>query len=318
MGNKRASRSRCGVYDCSGCGLYLADRCPGCASGNLRLSRDGGEECLVYGCVREQEIAGCFECELSLCKLGSWPPTRCPLRERFGGEELGEAFHRQLEVTKGVATGRGLGIDRSEPRTLRLREYLQVVHDFARRNVATMSSHHLARCVGVRASLARRDLSELGHLGTPGRGYSVSAVGAALRESLSLGPRRSAIWLGGARQAGDKHVAEALEIVNCILVGIFDDDSEAQQVAGIAVRPLAEVAAAANTATVAILANEAATEPEVLRGLAEAGIEAVLNLTPVRLDASAKVIVEQADLGSQLLRLLSRLTGPGAGRAGRE
>jgi redox-sensing transcriptional repressor len=217
-------------------------------------------------------------------------------------------------VTKGVATSRGLGIDRSEPRTVRLREYLQVVHDYARRNVAIVSSHHLARCVGVRASLVRRDLSELGHLGTPGRGYSVSAVAAALRKSLSLGSRRSAIWLGAARQAGDKHVAEALEIVNCILVGIFDDDSEPRQVAGIPVRPLAEVAAAANTATVAILASEAATKPEVLRGLAEAEIEAVLNLTPVRLDASAKVIVEQADLGSQLLRLLSRLAGPGAGQ----
>jgi redox-sensing transcriptional repressor len=201
---------------------------------------------------------------------------------------------------------------------VRLREYLQVVHDYARRDVSTVSSHHLARCVGVRASLVRRDLSELGHLGTPGRGYSVSAVGAALRESLSLGSPRSAIWLGAARRAGDRHVAEALAIVNCTLVGIFDDDSEPRQVAGTPVRPLAEVAAAANTATVAILASEAATQPEVLRGLAEAGIEAVLNLTPVRLDASAKAIVEQADLGSQLLRLLSRLAGPGGRRAEQE
>jgi redox-sensing transcriptional repressor len=232
------------------------------------------------------------------------------LRERLGCGEIGEAFRRRLEVTKGVSTGRGSGLARSEPRTVRLREYLQVVQGYADRSVATVSSHHLARCVGVRASLVRRDLSELGHLGTPGRGYSVSAVGTALRESLSLGPRRSAVWLGAARQAANKHVAEALAMVNCALVGVFDDNSEARQVAGISVRPLAEAEEAAKTATVAVLASEAVAQPEVLRGLAEAGIEAILNLTSVRLDAAANIVVEQADLGSQLLRLFSRLAPP--------
>ena len=258
-------------------------------------------------------MAGCYECTLSPCRLGTWPPASCPLRGRFGGREMCDGFQQRLEVTKGVATGRGVGVERWELKSLRLRGYLQVVEDYARRNVATVSSHHLARSVGVRASLVRRDLSGLGHFGTPGRGYSVSAVGTALREGLRVSAPRPTVWLGAARLAESENVKQALEMVNCILVGVFDDGQTGRSVRGMPVQPLAEAGALAeaNSAAVAVLASEAAAQPEIVRALAEAGVQAVLNLTSARLDASAKVVVEQADLGSQLLRLLSRLGEPG-------
>jgi NADH/NAD ratio-sensing transcriptional regulator Rex len=45
----------------------------------------------------------------------------------------------------------------------------------------------------------------------------------------------------------------------------------------------------------------------MVQALARAGVKAILNLTPVPLLASARMVIEQADTGSQLLRLLSRL-----------
>jgi len=48
MGTKRASRSLCGVYDCTTCSLFRERTCPGCGSGNLHLVREGSEPCAVY------------------------------------------------------------------------------------------------------------------------------------------------------------------------------------------------------------------------------------------------------------------------------
>ena len=75
------------------------------------------------------------------------------------------------------------------------------------------------------------------------------------------------------------------------------------------VQPLARAAAEARRhgAKVAVLASEEATRPGVVEGLTEAGVRAVLNLTPSRLEASTNMVVEQGDIGSQLVRLLSRM-----------
>jgi len=68
---------------------------------------------------------------------------------------------------------------------------------------------------------------------------------------------------------------------------------------------------------VAVLAAEEATERAAVQELADAGIGAVLNLTPRRLEASAKLVIEQGDLGSQLFRLLVRLGSSAEGSGGR-
>lgn len=308
MASKRASRARCGVYDCSACALRLSGHCPGCASGNLRLRRDGQKECAVYKCVRELEIAGCHECGRSTCRLRAWHSTHCPLRGRFSQTDHWKGFQQRLAITKGLAaTERKAGAP-SARKTERLRGYLQIVDDYARRKVVTISSHQLARGVGVRATLVRRDLAGLGHLGRPGQGYSVAALETELRRCLRLGQAHPLIWLGG-HGADWTATKEAMKSLNCALVGIFDDQWQGRKVGGLLVQPLARAPGEAkhHQAKVAVLASEEATAPSVVEGLIEAGIQAVLNLTPSRLEASVNVAIEQADIGSQLLRLLSRM-----------
>jgi len=56
-----------------------------------------------------------------------------------------------------------------------------------------------------------------------------------------------------------------------------------------------------------VLASEEAADPKLLTRLVNAGIQAVLNLTSERLELPAAIVVEQCDLGSQLLRLVSRM-----------
>jgi|GEM_PF-1969028 len=310
MKNKRARRSHCGVYDCSACDLYIAEKCPGCASGNLRLMREGGIQCSVYDCVHKLGIAGCYECTETTCHLRKWPPAQCPLRARFGNPDMCDGFERKLDVTRGAAAAPNR---LSEQKTQRLRNYLYLLGDYQARRTSTVSSHQLARGTGVRASLVRRDLSELGALGTPGRGYNATHLSLAIKAALTLGKRQPTIWLGNARSTDWLTTKRILKSLDCVLVGIFDDDCRGRAADGMVVQPTAKAKTVARRrrATLAVVAAERAISPTLIDDLIDAGVRGVLNLTAARLEASASLVIEQADLGSQMLRLLSRLTDRG-------
>jgi redox-sensing transcriptional repressor len=317
---KRATRARCGVYDCSACDLFLDKRCPGCNSENLRIAHEGDSPCAVYACVRGLGVDSCSECSLLSCRLSEWPPSRCPLRARYGGKTVYRAFRHSLEAAKGTA----LVADKKAPvpkRAIgRVRWYLQAMEEYARRGVATISSHHLARAAGVRSSLVRRDLSELGHFGTPGRGYRVPTLRRAIRRRLRLEETRPVLWLGAERLKRDPAARQALADMNCHLLAVFDSNPKqvGATVAGLRVLHLADAAEQAGTHgdALAVLASEEAAEAELLQALAGAGVRAFLNLTSVPVTAPAGTVVEQADLGSQLFRLLCRLGPAAASRSG--
>jgi redox-sensing transcriptional repressor len=170
--------------------------------------------------------------------------------------------------------------------------------------------------MGVRASLVRRDLAELGGLGTPGKGYEVAAVAAAIRNRLDLASERATVWLGVGGRTDWAHAMEALGAVNCALVGVFDDTDRGRIMGKLRIQPLSRAVAEVRrtAATVAVVASERAARRELLESLIEAGVRGILNLTPRRLDLPARVIVEQCDLGAQMVRLVSRLGGDGNGR----
>ncbi|UCC68154.1 MAG: redox-sensing transcriptional repressor Rex [Armatimonadota bacterium] len=308
MRTKRASRSLCGVYDCSTCNLFLDQKCPGCASGNLHILREAGNPCIVYECVRELGVAGCHECAQPSCRLNDLVAARCPLRGRLAGEKEYHGFRELLDDTRGVTARHRRAT--LPPRTAqRMTSYLRVAGEYARRGVSTVSSHQLGRAAGVRSSLVRRDLSELGHCGTPGRGYGVNLLRREIRRRLRLEQSRPAVWLGAARLAERTETQQALEAVHCRLVGVFDDETSRAKAAGLRVQRLAGAKdkVRKERATIAVLASEEAARAEVIQELLAGGIKAILNLTPVRLPTSVNVVVEQGDLGTLLFRLLCNL-----------
>jgi len=220
-------------------------------------------------------------------------------------------FREELRLARGVAAApaelRPLPLRPAE----RMRRYLQLVADYAHRAVPVVSSHHLARAVGVRASLVRRDLAKLGHAGKRGGGYQVGGLHDALRQRLRLGQDRRAIWLGAASLQGHQEVVQVMARLQCRLVGVFDSSPRwvGAEVAGLPVQPAAEVVKGIkqHRATLAIVADKAFAREGLVESLVRAGVTAILNLTETPLRASAGAVVEQADLGTQVLRLLSRL-----------
>lgn len=261
-------------------------------------------------------MAGCYECGESPCRVGIWRVARCPLRGRFGEEARYQQFRQALRVTQGVAVTSPRRSALPKGAVDRVRWYLQVMDEYARRGLPTISSHHLARAVGVRSGLVRRDLAGLGHFGTPGRGYELAALRRAVRRALKLDELRAAVWFGAKRLREDREAQQALRQMNCRLAAVFDGDPGeiGHKVAGLPVRALAEVEkqVKAAGAEVAVVASKQAATPELMRGLVQAGVRGVLNLTNSPLPASGGVVIEQADVSSQLVRMLARV-GPAQG-----
>ena len=307
--SRRAARSRCAVYDCGACELYREEKCPGCASGNLRLMRDGDDACPVYECVRILGISGCHECARQRCRLGRGVSLKCQLRSKLGGERPSQLFIRKLEGARATATSKAERIPNRFGE--RLRQYLGALVEYERQEMRVISSHQLARNVGVRASLVRRDLAELGGLGTPGRGYEVTRLSAAIREALDLAKGRSALWVGLSGPVDWRRVMDSLRAANCTLVGVFDDAAPGRATEKLAVLPLSRAPAEARRtgATVAVVASEQGARRELLERLVDAGVRGIVNLTPLRLDLTPSVVVEQCDLGSEVVKLVSRLGG---------
>ncbi len=319
---RRAARALCGVYECNTCDLYHRRLCPGCVSGNSQLQRAGQSPCPVFVCARRLQAAGCHECTLAVCRLEKtlpnrrrWPRQKCPLRVRFGGEARAASFREELRLARGAAAGvRGSARERPPlpPRTAdRMGQYLQVLDEYAQRGVAVVSSHHLARAAGVRASLVRKDLSKLGRMGTRGGGYPVEAVRRAIRGRLSLSEEHRVVWLGADALQRWPEAREILLRAGCRLVSVLDGSPGrvGRKVAGLPVHSIAKMVTEIkqHRATLAVVADERVDRNNLIQALARSGVRGVLNLTESPLRASAGTVVEQADLGSQLSRLLRRL-----------
>lgn len=99
--------------------------------------------------------------------------------------------------------------------------------------------------------------------------------------------------------------------LQCRLLGVFDAGRKwtGAKTAGWPVQPAGKVVKEVEQhgATLAIIADKEIASQEYLQELVRAGVKAILNLIETPLRASAGTVVEQADLSSQMLRLLSRL-----------
>jgi NADH/NAD ratio-sensing transcriptional regulator Rex len=119
------------------------------------------------------------------------------------------------------------------------------------------------------------------------------------------------VWLGAAALNACPEADQMLARLQCRLVGVFDAGRKwtGAKVAGWPVQPTGKVVKEVEQhgATLAIVADKEIASQEYLQELVGAGVKAILNLTETPFQASAGTVVEQADLSSQMLRLLSRL-----------
>jgi redox-sensing transcriptional repressor len=198
----------------------------------------------------------------------------------------------------------------------RLPVYLRALAELAGQHVEIVSSADLARLTGFSSEQIRKDLAYFGSFGTRGVGYHTDALLQRIRRVLGL-HRDIAVALVGAG-----HLGTALARYNqgreqhVEIRAIFDADPAkiGQSLGGARVRDIADLprVVAEQGIRMGVVAVPAAEAQRVADALCAAGVEAILNFAPVRLEVPPSVHVESIDLSQALQALAYYITPAGA------
>ncbi|MDR1659092.1 MAG: redox-sensing transcriptional repressor Rex [Desulfovibrio sp.] len=189
----------------------------------------------------------------------------------------------------------------------RLATYVQVLENFARDNVEVISSHPLALACGVNASQVRKDLAYFGEFGIRGVGYPVLSLIKAITSSLGVDQewRMALIGVGNLGKALLNHGDFRARGFN--ITAIFDCDpfKIGEIVHGLEVRCTSELPRLVPETGIEI--GIITTPPERAQRAADhlinAGLVAILNFAPARLQVPAGVNVEYVDFFDHLYAL---------------
>ena len=189
----------------------------------------------------------------------------------------------------------------------RLSLYYRVLERLQQNRIETVSSDALARATGVKPTQLRKDLTYFGQFGTRGLGYKVESLllqlGSVLRTT-----RFQPVILVGAGNLGsallryDGFAKEGFEIVAAF--DIRPDASKAGRTK-VPVLPTNEIKkfVPENGVKLAILAVPGMVAQEVTNELVQAGIQAILNFSPLILQVPDQVVVNNVNLAIELENL---------------
>ena len=215
------------------------------------------------------------------------------------------------------AEGKGQGYREGkipEATVQRLSIYLRYVTSLHRDGVKVVSSYALSKGCGVKAAQVRKDFAYFGELGVRGVGYYVTDLCTDLQKILGL----EQVWevaLVGAGHLGSALVAyRGFEEYGFTISAVFDLEPEAipetlrRSHEVYPVSRLREVLVERKI-RIAIVAVPANAAQGVVDELVGAGVKAILNFAPARLEGPPGVKIRHVDLAVDLGVLSFFVTG---------
>jgi len=189
----------------------------------------------------------------------------------------------------------------------RLSIYHRCLEKLAANGVATVSSNTLARVAGVSASQIRKDVAYLGQYGTRGLGYPVDTLMRSIRETLGRERFQPVVLIGAGNLGSALLRYQGFEKEGFQVVAAFDADPEAATRRGMNVpvhhESELETCIASEGVKLAILCVPAGFAQAVANRLVKAGVQGILNFSPVVLEVPADVTVNNVDLALELEHL---------------
>jgi len=181
----------------------------------------------------------------------------------------------------------------------RLPLYLRVLNQLIDEGRTTTNSQEIGNRLGLSSAQIRKDLSYFGGFGKYGAGYDVAYLRDQLRRILNI-ERTWPVALVGAGHLGhalanyDRFVEGGFEIV-----AVFDSDPEkiGQPLGHLTITDAArlEEVIRARGIVIAILAVPPQAAQDVADRLVTAGVRAILNYAPIRLQVPDDVKVQDID-----------------------
>ncbi|MGA8657888.1 MAG: redox-sensing transcriptional repressor Rex [Chthoniobacterales bacterium] len=189
----------------------------------------------------------------------------------------------------------------------RLSLYFRILERLQQNRIVTVSSEALAKAAGVKPTQLRKDLTYFGQFGTRGLGYKVDPLVSQLASVLRTAKFQPVILvgagnLGSALLRYDGFAKEGFEIV-----AAFDIRPEGAKGGNskIPVLPMTELQGfiGANGVKLAILTVPGVSAQAVANQLVGAGIQAILNFSPLILQVPQNVVVNNVNLAIELENL---------------
>jgi redox-sensing transcriptional repressor len=186
----------------------------------------------------------------------------------------------------------------------RLPRYLQALVAAADAGRVTISSDELAHAAGLTSSIVRKDVSNLGTLGTRGVGYAVADLAGEISSILGIDVDRSVVILGIGNLGRALASYGGFTRRGFRTVALVDADPAVvgTRVGGHAVEHVDELTAIVHERDVqlAVLATPAAHTQGAADVLVGCGVHALLNFAAVRLEVPDHVTVRTVDLSTEL------------------
>lgn len=181
---------------------------------------------------------------------------------------------------------------------------LQKLHD---NGVDTVSSTTLARAAGVKPAQLRKDLAYFGQFGTRGLGYTVEILSSIIRETLGREHLQPVILVGAGNLGSALLRYHGFEKEGFEVVAAFDAHPEGTVGRGIKIPVYPdsdlETFIARHSVKLAILCVPVEFAQAVVNRLVAAGIQGVLNFSPIVLEVTPDVTVNNVDLALELEHL---------------
>lgn len=211
----------------------------------------------------------------------------------------------------------------SESTVARLSVYLRLLKDLSAAGVSTLASEELARRCGTSAAQVRKDLSFFGTFGKRGLGYSVPELMAELRGILGLGREWNVALVGAGRIGQALFGYQDFRTQGFYIRAVFDSDPAkvGERWNGTEVRSDAELEAvlAEESIDIVIVAVPGPAAQAVVDRVVSAGVRAILNFAPTRIEVPRGVTLKNVNMAVELeglsYALASERANGGRGRA---
>lgn len=198
------------------------------------------------------------------------------------------------------------------PTLNRLPLYYRYLLEAQELRLAVVSSEMLGDAAGVPAAQVRKDLAYLGEFGRPGVGYDVAEMRNKLAQQLGLDVEREVVVVGAGRLGSAISAYRGFATYGLHIAAIFDNNPEriGARLSSLEVMDVARLPGVVQERSIriAILTVPASEAQQVAEGLVRAGITAIMNFAPAKLELPTGVIVSNEDLAARLATLVFRLS----------
>ena len=198
------------------------------------------------------------------------------------------------------------------PSLNRLPLYYRYLLEAREQRLTVVSSEMLGDAAGVPAAQVRKDLGYLGEFGRPGIGYDVIEMQRRLGELLGLTKEKVVIVVGAGRLGSAISAYPGFATYGLRIAALFDSSSAriGTEIGGLAVLSVDELRSFVQQHGIqmAILAVPSSAATKVADQLVAAGIKAILNFAPAKLEVPPDVVVSNEDLAARLATLSFRMT----------